>query len=227
MRDIQAIEKSALSNADGIFNYMIDGIRFVTPTINSFHTVDLSRHDCPCVFRFVCFFCFVFVHIVNRLYDFTLFFVEFFSLCFVNFHLNQYSQLNIVQIVEIYLYTVCALTIMRWTNAYGDWTFPTWKNKKKKKKISLFPLCSFRFVLIFILIHYDCYYIIVLYAAARLFIWFFESACWSALPVCIINNRCLCRIFVFRFSPFVFLFIWFFSVFFSFSLLTLCILFVC
>lgn len=155
------------------------------------------------------------------------FFVEFFSLCFVNFHLNQYSQLNIVQIVEIYLYTVCALTIMRWTNAYGDWTFPekekTWKRRRKSHCF----LFSFRFVLIFILIHYDCYYIIVLYAAARLFIWFFESACWSALPVCIINNRCLCRIFVFRFSPFVFLFIWFFSVYSFFSLLPLSILFVC
>lgn len=74
-----------------------------------------------------------------------------------------------------------------------------------QKKILLFPFSSFRFVLIFILIHYDCYYI------AELLLDFFFICCSSqlveVLPVCIINNRCLCRIFVFRFILFCFSFI--------------------
>lgn len=32
-------KRNAQSDADGVFNYMIDGIRFVTPTINLLHSV--------------------------------------------------------------------------------------------------------------------------------------------------------------------------------------------
>lgn len=164
---------------------MIDGIRFVTPTINSFHTVDLLRHDCPCALLVIV----LFISFSHRALDMTL---HFFSPL-----PRKFPPKSIISIeyctnsFELVCTRFCALIKCRFQ----------WKMLSVSKKILLFPFSSFRFVLIFILIHYDCYYIVELLLICC------SSQLVEVLPVCIINNRCLCRIFVFRFILFCFSFI--------------------